>query len=410
MAQHILDLLRERGFLAQMTFEDELYKQLETPTTFYVGFDPTADSLHIGHYIPIMAMAHMQRAGHRPIALMGGGTAMIGDPSGKTDMRRMMTVETIDNNVAHIREQMARFLDFSEGKALLVNNGDWLRHLNFIEFMRDIGALFSVNKMLTADCYKARMATDNGLSFLEFTYMLMQSYDFLELFKRYGCRLQMGGNDQWSNMLGGADLIRRKERESAFACTFQLLLTHDGRKMGKTEKGALWLDPAKTSPYDFYQYWRNVDDQDVEKCLGLLTFLPMEEVRRLGALRDSQINEAKKVLAYEVTRLVHGEEEALRAQEAAASLFGGAGLSGSIPTTEVTAEDLARDARVSSMLVFCGLASSNSAARRLIQGGGVSVNDEKVTDVNALLTADLFSADGVMLRSGKKKFHRLILK
>ena len=258
MAQHVLDLLKERGFIAQMTFEDELYEQLKNPTTFYVGFDPTADSLHIGHYIPIMAMAHMQRAGHRPIALMGGGTAMIGDPSGKTDMRKMMTVETIDSNVAHIKQQMSRFLDFSEGKAIIANNGDWLRSLNFIEFMRDIGSMFSVNKMLTAECYKARMATDNGLSFLEFTYMLMQSYDFLELFKKYGCRLEMGGNDQWSNMLGGADLIRRKERENAFACTFQLLLTHDGRKMGKTEKGALWLDPAKTSPYDFYQYWRNV--------------------------------------------------------------------------------------------------------------------------------------------------------
>ena len=314
---HILDVLKERGFIAQTTFEDELYKQLEEPTTFYVGFDPTADSLHIGHYIPIMAMAHMQRAGHRPIALMGGGTAMIGDPSGKTDMRKMMTVETIDHNVECIKQQMSRFLDFSDDKAIIVNNADWLRNLNFIEFMRDIGAMFSVNKMLTADCYKTRMATDNGLSFLEFTYMLMQSYDFLELFHRYGCRLEMGGNDQWSNMLGGADLVRRKDSEKAFACTFQLLLTHDGKKMGKTEKGALWLDPNKTSPFDFYQYWRNVDDADVEKCLGLLTFLPMDEVRRLGALQGSEINEAKKVLAFEVTKLVHGEEEAQKAADAA---------------------------------------------------------------------------------------------
>lgn len=410
MAQHILDLLKERGFIAQMTFEEDLYKQLENPTTFYVGFDPTADSLHIGHYIPIMAMAHMQRAGHRPIALMGGGTAMIGDPSGKTDMRKMMTVETIDNNVAQIKKQMARFLDFSDDKALIVNNGDWLRHLNFIDFMRDIGSIFSVNKMLTAECYKARMATDNGLSFLEFTYMLMQSYDFLELFKKYGCRLEMGGNDQWSNMLGGADLIRRKEHENAFACTFQLLLTHDGRKMGKTEAGALWLDPKKTSPYDFYQYWRNVDDQDVEKCLALLTFLPMEQVRELGALKDSKINEAKKVLAYEVTKLVHGEEEAQKAQEAAAALFGGAAAGGSIPTTEITREDLEKDARVTTLLASCGLAQSNSAARRLIQGGGVSVNDEKITDVNAVLTIEQFGEEGVMLRSGKKKFHRLLLK
>ncbi len=410
MAQHILDILKDRGFIAQVTYEEDLYKQLENPTTFYVGFDPTADSLHIGHYIPIMAMAHMQRAGHKPIALMGGGTAMIGDPSGKTDMRKMMTVETIDNNVAQIKQQMARFLDFSEGQAIIVNNGDWLRHLNFIEFMREIGSTFSVNKMLTADCYKARMATENGLSFLEFTYMLMQSYDFLELYKRYGCRLQMGGNDQWSNMLGGADLIRRKEQESAFACTFQLLLTHDGRKMGKTEKGALWLSAEKTSPYDFYQYWRNIDDKDVEKCLGLLTFLPMDEVRRLGALEGSQINEAKKVLAYEVTKLVHGEEEAIKAQEAAAALFGGAGMGGSIPTTELTKEELANDARITTLLVASKIAPSSSAARRLIQGGGVAVNDQKVTDVAAVVTEDMFAGDGLMLRSGKKKFHLFTLK
>lgn len=410
MAQHILDILKERGFIAQVTYEEDLYKQLEQPTTFYVGFDPTADSLHIGHYIPIMAMAHMQRAGHNPIALMGGGTAMIGDPSGKTDMRKMMTVETIDNNVAHIKQQMSRFLDFGEGKAIIANNGDWLRHLNFIDFMRDIGSTFSVNKMLTAECYKARMATENGLSFLEFTYMLMQSYDFLELYHRYGCRLQMGGNDQWSNMLGGADLIRRKEQTSAYACTFQLLLTHDGRKMGKTEKGALWLDATKTSPYDFYQYWRNIDDKDVEKCLGLLTFLPMDEVRRLGALEGSEINEAKKVLAYEVTKLVHGEEEAAKAQEAAAALFGGVGMGGSIPTTELTREDLAKDARVTTLLAMSKIAPSNSAARRLIQGGGVAVNDEKVTDVNAVVTEDMFAGDGLMLRSGKKKFHRFTLK
>ena len=409
MAEHILDILKERGFIAQVTYEEELYKQLEQPTTFYVGFDPTADSLHIGHYIPIMAMAHMQRAGHRPIALMGGGTAMIGDPSGKTDMRKMMTVETIDSNVAHIKQQMSRFLDFGEGKAIIANNGDWLRHLNFIDFMRDIGSTFSVNKMLTAECYKARMATENGLSFLEFTYMLMQSYDFLELFHRYGCRLQMGGNDQWSNMLGGADLIRRKEQTSAYACTFQLLLTHDGRKMGKTEKGALWLDASKTSPYDFYQYWRNVDDKDVGKCLGLLTFLPMDEVRRLSALEGSEINEAKKVLAFEVTKLVHGEEEAVKAHEAAAALFGGAGMGGSIPTTALTREQLASDARVTTLLAMSGIAPSNSAARRLIQGGGVAVNDAKITDVNAVVTEDMFAGEGLMLRSGKKKFHLFTL-
>ncbi len=407
---NVLDTLRERGFIAQTTFEEDLYKQLDEPTTFYVGFDPTADSLHIGHYIPIMAMAHMQRAGHKPIALMGGGTAMIGDPSGKTDMRKMMTTETIDHNVEKIQKQMSRFLDFSEGKAIIVNNGDWLRHLNFIEFMRDIGSLFSVNKMLTAECYKARMATDNGLSFLEFTYMLMQSYDFLELFHRYGCRLEMGGNDQWSNMLGGADLIRRKDHENAYACTFQLLLTHDGRKMGKTEAGALWLDPEKTSPFDFYQYWRNVDDRDVEKCLALLTFLPMDEVRRLGALEGAEINEAKKVLAYEVTKLVHGEEEAKKAAEGAASLFGGGAQSANIPTFEVTRAQLQEDGRVTTLLHLSGLCKSRSDARAQVTAGAVLLGDEKVTDVNLTVTEDMFGDDGLMLRKGKKNYCRLLLK
>ena len=407
---HILDILKERGFIAQMTFEDELYKQLEEPTTFYVGFDPTADSLHIGHYIPIMAMAHMQKAGHKPIALMGGGTAMIGDPSGKTDMRKMMTTETIDNNVECIKKQMSRFLDFGEGKAIIVNNGDWLRHLNFIEFMRDIGSMFSVNNMLRADCYRARMESENGLSFLEFTYMLMQSYDFLELFHRYGCRLEMGGNDQWSNMLGGADLVRRKDHENAFACTFQLLLTHDGRKMGKTEKGALWLDANKTSPFDFYQYWRNIDDKDVEKCLGLLTFLPMDEVRRLGALEGAEINEAKKVLAFEVTKLVHGEEEAQKAADAALALFAGGANGADVPSFELTAADLAEDARVSTMLVKSGLCKSQTDARNQIKAGAVSLGDEKVTDMAAVVAAEMFGEDGLMLKKGKKGFRRLILK
>ena len=383
--EHILDILKERGFIAQLTFEDELYEQLKTPTTFYVGFDPTADSLHIGHYIPIMAMAHMQRAGHKPIALMGGGTAMIGDPSGKTDMRKMLTVETIDQNV--------------EYKALIVNNGDWLRHLNFIDFMRDIGSQFSVNRMLTAECYKARMATENGLSFLEFTYMLMQSYDFLELFHRYGCRLEMGGNDQWSNMLGGADLVRKKENEKAFACTFQLLLTHDGRKMGKTEAGALWLDPAKTSPYNFYQYWRNVDDKDVEKCLALLTFLPMDEVRRLGALKDAEINEAKKVLAYEVTKLVHGEDEARNAAAAAEALFGGGAAASNVPTLEITSDEWSQDARISTLLVRSGLCKSQSDARKQIEQNAVSINDVKISDPAAVLTKDQLGEDGAMLKT-----------
>ena len=408
--EHILDILKERGFIAQMTFEDELYEQLKNPTVFYVGFDPTADSLHIVHYIPLMAMAHLQRAGHRPIALMGGGTAMIGDPSGKTSMRKMLTVEDIDRNVECIQKQMSRFLDFGEGKALIVNNGDWLRHLNFIEFMRDIGSLFSVNKMLTAECYKARMATENGLSFLEFTYMLMQSYDFLELFHRYGCRLEMGGNDQWSNMLGGADLVRKKDNEKAFACTFQLLLTHDGRKMGKTEAGALWLDPARTSPYDFYQYWRNVDDKDVEKCLALLTFLPMEEVRRLGALEGAEINEAKKVLAYEVTKLVHGEEEASKAAEAASSLFGGGGVSGNVPTLEVTAEELAVDARISTLLLRAGLCKSQSDARKQIIQNAVALGETKITDPQAVTAPAQIGPDGILLRKGKKGYCRILLK
>ena len=406
---HILDTLKERGFIAQMTFADELYDQLKEPTTFYVGFDPTADSLHIGHYIPIMAMAHMQRAGHKPIALMGGGTAMIGDPSGKTDMRKMMTVETIDQNVACIKKQMERFLDFGEGQAIIVNNGDWLRHLNYIDFMREIGSLFSVNEMLTADAYKARMATDNGLSFLEFTYMLLQSYDFLELFHRYGCRLQMGGNDQWSNMMHGADLIRRKDRERAFACTFQLLLTHDGRKMGKTEAGALWLDANKCSPYKFYQYWRNVDDQDVKKCLALLTFLPMDEVNRLGALEGAEINEAKKVLAYEVTKLVHGEEEARKAADASASLFGGGASMENVPTLEVSEAELNEDARVSTMLVRSGLCKSQSDARKQIEQNAVSLDDSKVTDPAAQISVAQLKEDGILLKKGKKGFCRIKL-
>ena len=407
--EHILDILKERGFIAQTTFEDELYEQLKSPTTFYVGFDPTADSLHIGHYIPIMAMAHMQRAGHKPIALMGGGTAMIGDPSGKTDMRKMLTTEVIDHNVDCIRKQMSRFLDFSEGKAIIVNNADWLRSLNFIDFMRDIGSLFTVNKMLTADCYKTRLASENGLSFLEFTYMLMQSYDFLELFHRYGCRLEMGGNDQWSNMLGGADLVRRKEQEKAFACTFQLLLTHDGRKMGKTEAGALWLDAEKTSPYNFYQYWRNVDDKDVGKCLALLTFLPMDEVRRLSSLEGAELNEAKRILAFEVTKLVHGEEAAIQAEAAAKALFSGGPAGGDIPTLTLSAQELSEDSRISTMLVRSGLCKSQSDARKQIEQNAVSVNNIKVTDVSAVVSADQLSGDGVLIKKGKKGFGRLIL-
>ena len=407
-----LDLLKERGFVKQITFEEDLYKAFENEVVpFYVGFDPTADSLHIGHYIPIMAMAHLQKAGHKPFALMGGGTGMIGDPSGKSDLRKVLTVEDIDNNVAKIRKQMEKFLDFDESKencAVIVNNADWLRTLNYIDFLRDVGALFSVNRMLTAECYKQRL--ERGLTFLEFNYMLMQSYDFLELNHRYGVKLQCGGDDQWSNMLSGADLIRRKDQKDAFALTFQLLLTHDGRKMGKTEKGALWLDAEKCSPYDFYQYWRNVDDADVKKCLGLLTFLPMEEVNRLGALEGSAINEAKRVLAFEVTKNVHGEAEAVKAQQAAEALFGGGALAGSVPTTEVSAEELNEDARLLAWVAKVGLCKSNGEARKTIQAGGLYIGDEKVTDIDARITPEMLDGEGLLVRKGKKSYHRFVKK
>ena len=406
--QNVLDTLKERGFLAQITYEDELYKQLEKePTTFYVGFDPTATSLHFGHFIPIIAMAHMQRAGHIPIALVGGGTAMIGDPSGKTDMRKMMTVETIDHNVSCIKKQMERFIEFGTGKAMIVNNADWIRSLGYMDFLRDVGSLFSVNRMLTAECYKQRL--ERGLTFLEFNYMLMQSYDFLQLFKNYGCRLQMGGDDQWSNMLAGADLIRRKEREAAFACTFKLLMNHEGKKMGKTEKGALWLDAELCSPYDFYQYWRNIADADVEKCLSLLTFLPMDKVRRLARLEGSEINEAKKILAYECTKLVHGEEEAEKAQMAAAALFGG-GAAADVPTFEWLKADMEADNRLTTLLNICGLCKSKSDARTQVQQGSVVVGESKAEDVNAVITADMIPTDGLLIRKGKKSFCRIILK
>jgi len=404
------DILKERGFVKQVTFEEDLYKAFdEGMVSFYVGFDPTADSLHIGHYIPIMAMAHLQKAGHKPYALMGGGTGMIGDPSGKSDLRKVLTVEDIDNNVNKIKGQMAKFLDFDESKensAVIVNNADWLRTLNYIDFLRDVGALFSVNRMLTAECYKQRL--ERGLTFLEFNYMLMQSYDFLELNHRHNVTLQCGGDDQWSNMLSGADLIRRKDRKDAFALTFQLLLTHDGRKMGKTEKGALWLDPEKCSPYDFYQYWRNVDDADVEKCLGLLTFLPMDEVRRLGALKDSAINEAKRVLAFEVTKNVHGEEEATKAQQAAEALFGGGANNANMPTTTVTLEELAEEARLIAWMAKAGMTKSNGEARKAVQQGGVSVNDEKVSDPDFKFTEEMLR-EGVIVKKGKKTFHKFAI-
>ena len=406
---HILDLLKERGFIAQVTYEEDLYKQLEKePTKFYIGFDPTAASLHFGHFIPILAMMHMQRAGHIPIALVGGGTVMIGDPSGKSDMRKMLTLDDINRNAEKIHQQLSHFLNFSDGKAIMANNADWLLALNYVEFIRDIGVHFSVNRMLTAECYKQRL--ERGLTFLEFNYMLMQGYDFLELFKRHGCRLQMGGDDQWSNMLAGADLIRRKEREDAFACTFKLLMTHEGKKMGKTERGALWLDPELCSPYEFYQYWRNVSDQDVSKSLSMLTFLPMEEVRRLSALEGADINEAKKVLAFECTKIVHGEDEAQKAQEASAALFSGGSAMDEVPTYAISRDELEADSRLTTLLNTSGLCTSKSEARKMVMQGAVAIGDEKVTDIDTLISYEQIGSDGLLLRRGKKNYVRLILK
>lgn len=406
---HILDLLKERGFIAQVTYEEDLYKQLEKePTKFYIGFDPTAASLHFGHFIPILAMMHMQRAGHIPIALVGGGTVMIGDPSGKSDMRKMLTLDDINRNAEKIHQQLSHFLNFSDGKALMANNADWLLALNYVEFIRDIGVHFSVNRMLTAECYKQRL--ERGLTFLEFNYMLMQGYDFLELFKRHGCRLQMGGDDQWSNMLAGADLIRRKEREDAFACTFKLLMTHEGKKMGKTERGALWLDPELCSPYEFYQYWRNVSDQDVSKSLSMLTFLPMEEVRRLSALEGADINEAKKVLAFECTKIVHGEDEAQKAQEASAALFSGGSAMDEVPTYAISRDELEADSRLTTLLHTSGLCTSKSEARKMVIQGAVAIGDEKVTDIDTLISYEQIGSDGLLLRRGKKNYVRLIMK
>ncbi|MDK2805496.1 MAG: tyrosyl-tRNA synthetase [Thermoanaerobacterium sp.] len=402
----VFDVLKERNFIQQMTHEDEIKELLEKEkVTFYIGFDPTADSLHVGHFLQLMVMAHMQRAGHRPIALIGGGTAMVGDPTGKTDMRKMLTKEEISHNAEAFKRQMSRFIDFSDGKAILANNADWLLNLNYVEFLRDIGVHFSVNKMLTAECFKTRL--ERGLSFLEFNYMLMQAYDFLMLNKEYGCVLQMGGDDQWSNILAGVDLIRRKEGKQAYGMTFTLLTTSEGKKMGKTEKGAVWLDAEKTPPYDFYQYWRNVDDSDVEKCLSLLTFLPMDEVRRLGSLKDKEINEAKKVLAYEVTKLVHGEDEARKAQKAAEALFEGSGDLSNVPTSTITNDMLGSN--LLDVLVKTSIIPSKSEGRRLITQGGLYVNDENVKDINTVVTEDMFKQGYMIVRRGKKSYNKIVI-
>lgn len=407
MKENAFDILKERGFLKQ-TSHDEIRDILgKGPVTFYTGYDPTADSLHVGHFVQLMAMSHMQRAGHRPIILVGGGTCMVGDPSGKSDMRKVMTPETIQHNAECMKKQMEKFLDFSDGKAIMVNNADWLLDLNYIEFLREIGMHFSVNRMLSAECYKSRLA--GGLTFFEFSYMLLQAYDFLYLFRKYGCTLEMGGDDQWSNILAGADLIRKKEQKDAYAMTFSLLTTADGVKMGKTVKGALWLDAEKTSPYEFYQYFRNVEDASVENCLALLTYLPMEEVRRLGALRDSEINIAKEVLAYEVTKLIHGEEEADKAQQAARALFGGGDDLENMPTTYVTEEELKENPKIIDLMVLAKICKSKGEARRLIQGGGVSVDDVKIEDVLQDADQDKIAQDGIIIKKGKKVFHRIRL-
>ena len=405
MSTSIFDVLKERGYIAQCTNEDEVRKMLANEkVTFYIGFDPTADSLHVGHFLGLMVMAHMQRAGHRPICLVGGGTGTVGDPSGRTDMRKMLTDEDIEYNCNRFKEQMARFIDFSDDKALIVNNGDWLRKLNYIELLRDVGPHFTVNRMLTAECYKNRM--EKGLTFLEFNYMIMQSYDFLELHRRYNLKLEMGGDDQWSNIIGGVELTRRKTGDAVYGLTFTLLTKSDGKKMGKTAGGAHWLDKEKTPVYDFYQYWRNVDDADVEKCLALLTFLPMEEVHRLGSLQDAAINEAKKVLAYEVTKLVHGQEEADKAQAAAEAVFGGSGSNENMPTIQLTAENEGQ--KLLDILVGAQVFESKGEGRRLIKQNGLSLNDAKLADPDYVLTDGDFTDGEAIVRKGKKKFYRLV--
>ena len=405
----VYDELVARGLIAQVTNEDEIREMIDNgKATFYIGFDPTADSLHVGHFMALCLMKRLQMAGNKPIALIGGGTAMIGDPSGRTDMRSMMTRETIDHNCACFKKQMERFIEFGEGKARMVNNADWLLNLNYIDFIRDVGACFSVNNMLRAECFKQRM--EKGLSFLEFNYMPMQSYDFYYLFQNYGCNMQFGGNDQWSNMLGGTELIRRKLGKDAHAMTITLLLNSEGKKMGKTAKGAVWLDPNKTTPYEFYQYWRNVDDADVMKCIRMLPFLPLEQINEMDSWKDAKINEAKEILAFELTKLVHGEEEAQKAQAAAKALFvGGAGDDEHMPTTEITADQLT-DGQIGilNLMVACKLASSNKEARTLVTQGGVLVNDEKVPAPTFMVTEAMLK-EGVKIRKGKKVFHKAVL-
>ena len=406
----VYDELVARGLIAQVTDENEIKELINNgKAVFYIGFDPTADSLHVGHFMALCLMKRLQMAGNKPIALIGGGTAMIGDPSGRSDMRQMMTPETIAHNCECFKEQMSRFIDFGEGKAMMVNNADWLMDLNYVEVLRDIGPHFSVNRMLTAECYKQRM--EKGLSFLEFNYMIMQSFDFYTLFQKYGCNMQFGGDDQWSNMLGGTELIRRKLGKDAYAMTINLLLNSEGKKMGKTQSGAVWLDANKTTPFEFFQYWRNVSDADVIKCLRMLTFLPLEEIEQMAAWEGAQLNEAKEILAFELTKLVHGEEEAQKAKEASHALFFGNGDTANMPTVEVTAEDFAeRDMDIMAVLVKAGLCESRSDARRAVQQGGVLVDNEKITDITVSYKLEDFAQEGKVVKRGKKKFAKVIAK
>ena len=406
----IYEELQARGLIAQVTNEPEIREMVNNgKATFYIGFDPTADSLHVGHFMALCLMKRLQMAGNRPVVLVGGGTGYIGDPSGRSDMRSMMTPEIIQHNCDCFKKQMERFIDFGEGKAIMVNNADWLLKLNYVELLRDVGACFSVNNMLRAECYKQRM--EKGLSFLEFNYMIMQSYDFYYLFQHYGCNMQFGGDDQWSNMLGGTELIRRKLGKDAHAMTITLLTDSQGKKMGKTAGNAVWLDPNKTSPFDFYQYWRNVDDADVMKCIRMLTFLPLEQIDEMDKWEGSQLNQAKEILAYELTQMVHGEEEAKKAEASAKALFGGSGSSENMPSTELTDDDFT-DGKIDTLtlLVKCGLAASKGEGRRLVQQGGISVNDEKVTDFATAFEKAVFAGDGAIIRKGKKVFHKALVK
>ncbi|OOO00737.1 MAG: tyrosine--tRNA ligase [Epulopiscium sp. Nele67-Bin004] len=403
---NVFDTLMERGFIQQTTHEAELRELLgKEKVTFYIGFDPTADSLHVGHFATIMAMRHMQDAGHKPIALMGGGTGMVGDPSGKTDMRQMLTVESINHNVNCFKTQFSKFIDFENDQAIIVNNADWLLKLNYVELLREVGVHFSVNRMLSFECFKQRL--ERGLSFLEFNYMIMQSYDFLELYRQHGCKLQLGGNDQWSNILGGVELVRRLHGDTAFGLTLTLLTTSEGVKMGKTVGGAIWLDPAKTSPYEFYQYWRNVADADVKKCLSLLTFIPMDEVNRLSSLEGAEINKAKEILAFEVTKIVHGEAEAKKADEAAKAAFTGNGATGSLPTTDIPKADIENGIDILTFLVSTTeLVKSKSEARRLVEQNGVKLDGKTVSDIKFVITPEIFVDGALMIQKGKKVFHQ----